>query len=106
MRIRYLYSIHFPPHSERKVLDELAHHLQATVEGTTITYESSTAALFDIIRGWCYGNDIPLEAWYYDISLPLDKYCRMEMKWWGICDDFNLHEEAIDSLLTNKEDMQ
>ena len=100
MKVKLVYDLQYPAHSEREVLYELDDYLDDTDD--TITYETSTAQLFDIIRGWCYENNVPLEAWYYDTPLPLDKRLRLDNKYYALCKDFNIYEEALDSLMGRK----
>lgn len=107
--IYFYYNRDSLPHSEfavTKSLDKFLSQIELLendldLEESSEMYYSintSTAAIFNIVRAFCLKNKIYLVAQYEDISLTLCKNMRMED--WYRCPDFNITENASEVLLT------
>lgn len=95
-RIEFKYDREYPTHSEWRTIADLSEiiHLYETFE-----IETSTAALFVIVRSFCLKNEINLVAAYQGIPLNLDRNMRMPTADWTKCPDFEIYEDALDTLL-------
>lgn len=82
------------PHSEYQVRKQLEKFLVDSSSSFVIA--TSTAAIFDVVRAFCYNNSVRLVASYEDLSLSVDEQMRID-KEWSRCIDFN---EAYNELLS------
>lgn len=89
------------PHSEFAVVQSLTKFLEDETKYST-KISTSTAVIFTLVRAFCLKNKVCLEAKYEDLNLILDKDMRM---WdWSKCPDFEITENALDTLLLSAED--
>jgi len=89
------------PHSEYKVIQSLNKFLKDT-EKESYKISTSTASIFNIVRGFCHLHSLPLIAYYEDLELIMTKGMRMSQ--WARCPDFDIQENVLEILLTPKDD--
>lgn len=97
-KIEFKYDRQYPTHSEWRTISDLSEivHLYEEFE-----IETSTAALFTIARAFCIKNHINLTAYYQGVHLSLDSNMRMESGEWSKCPDFEIYDNALDTLMDN-----
>lgn len=85
------------PHSEYQVRKQLEKFLVDDSSSYVIT--TSTAAIFEVIRAFCYRNSIKLSASYENLTLKLYEDMGMDGVGWNTCPDFNTRDYDLLSLL-------
>lgn len=87
--ITFCYARKYPPSSEY-------HTLKRLERGDTV-FCTSTASIFHIVRAWCFQHNLRLHGSYEGRVLTIDQNMRMQN--WSECPDFNLVEDALETLL-------
>jgi len=89
------------PHSEYKVIQSLNKFLGDT-EKESYKISTSTASIFNIVRGFCHLHSLPLIAYYEDLELTMTKDMRMSQG--ASCPDFDIQCNVLEILLIPKDE--